>query len=152
MPAVMSAAQGIRAVGIDRILRESGVAKASLYKTYGSKDALVIAYLEGLDHADRNRWRSTVDSIEDPAARILTFFDLAVLGGPIRNFRGCQYANAATEFPASTSRPSPSIVNGFGLTGSRVLGAAVFQASADCHQSSAGEQRVHQRIRHRLCR
>ena len=39
---------GIRAVGIDRILREAGVAKASLYNTYGSKDELVVAYLRSV--------------------------------------------------------------------------------------------------------
>ena len=39
---------GIRAVGIDRILREAGVAKASLYNTYGSKDELVVAYLRAV--------------------------------------------------------------------------------------------------------
>lgn len=93
------AAQGIRAVGIDRVLREAGVAKASLYGSYGSKDGLVIAYLENLDQADRNRWYTATETVDDPRDRILTFFDLAIAGGPVRNFRGCQYANAATEFP-----------------------------------------------------
>ncbi|MGD1109691.1 MAG: helix-turn-helix domain-containing protein, partial [Mycobacterium sp.] len=50
------AAHGIRAVGIERILRESGCAKASLYDFYGSKAALVLAYLSRLDHADRHKW------------------------------------------------------------------------------------------------
>lgn len=86
-------------MGIDRVLREAGVAKASLYGSYGSKDGLVIAYLEELDRADRNRWRAAIESVDDPRDRVLTFFDLAIAGGPVRNFRGCQYANAATEFP-----------------------------------------------------
>ncbi|MDT5248637.1 MAG: hypothetical protein QOJ28_1271, partial [Mycobacterium sp.] len=43
-------------MGVDQILREAAVAKASLYSTYGSKDALVIAYLADLDQRDRNRW------------------------------------------------------------------------------------------------
>ena len=41
--------EGIRVIGIDRILREADVAKASLYSLFGSKDALVIAYVETLD-------------------------------------------------------------------------------------------------------
>jgi len=63
------ATQGIRAVGIDQILRESGVAKASLYSSYGSKDALVIAYLNELDQADRKRWETRTTDISDPADR-----------------------------------------------------------------------------------
>ncbi|HEY5857628.1 MAG TPA: helix-turn-helix domain-containing protein [Aldersonia sp.] len=93
------AAHGIRAVGIDRILSESGVAKASLYSAFGSKDALVTAYLERLDQRDRARWTDAVAEVTDPVVRVLTFFDLAAASAPIRNFRGCQYLNAATEFP-----------------------------------------------------
>ncbi|MFE0750967.1 TetR/AcrR family transcriptional regulator [Gordonia sp. NPDC058843] len=99
------AAQGIRSVGIDLILRESGVAKASLYTAYGSKDALVVAYLERLDQADQNRWFEATKTLSDPRERILTFFDLAIAGAQARNFRGCQYANAATEFPDTDLPP-----------------------------------------------
>jgi AcrR family transcriptional regulator len=99
------AAQGIRAVGIDQILRESAVAKASLYSTYGSKDALVIAYLADLDQRDRNRWLLAAADVADPIARVLLFFDLAIAGAPARGFRGCLYANAATEFPDTELAP-----------------------------------------------
>ena len=43
-------AEGIRTVGIDRIIEHAGVAKASLYNTFGSKDELIRAYL-GQRHA-----------------------------------------------------------------------------------------------------
>jgi AcrR family transcriptional regulator len=99
------ATQGIRAIGIDRLLRDSGVAKASLYSAYGSKDGLVIAYLRGLDQADRNRWIDATDGMESPRDRLLTFFDLALAGGLSRNFRGCQYSNSATEFPELELEP-----------------------------------------------
>lgn len=99
------ARHGIRAIGIDRILAESGVARASLYSGYGSKDALVIAYLEHLDRRDRARWNEATTEITDPADRILTFFDLALASAPDRGFRGCQYANAATEFPDEALAP-----------------------------------------------
>ncbi|MFD6858801.1 TetR/AcrR family transcriptional regulator [Rhodococcus sp. NPDC060090] len=96
---------GIRAVGVDRILAESGVARASLYSSYGSKDGLVHAYLDRLDHRDRARWNEAVSDIDDPVQRILTFFDLAFASAPGKNFRGCQYANAATEFPEERIEP-----------------------------------------------
>ncbi|OHV06539.1 TetR/AcrR family transcriptional regulator [Mycobacterium talmoniae] len=99
------AANGIRAVGIDRILRDSGCAKASLYSSYGSKDALVLAYLSQLDQADRNRWRRAVETATDPAVKVLTFFDLAARGARQRDFRGCLYANAAAEFPGVPLTP-----------------------------------------------
>ena len=93
------ATNGIRAVGIDRILAESGVAKASLYSAFGSKEALVRGYLEELDRRDRARWEDAVAGVGDPLERIYAFFDLAAASAPVRNFRGCQYLNAATEFP-----------------------------------------------------
>lgn len=99
------AEHGIRAVGIDRILAESGVARASLYSTYGSKDALVVAYLERLDRRDRARWEGAVAGEHDPIARILAFFDLALASAPSKGFRGCQYSNAATEFPDESFAP-----------------------------------------------
>jgi len=99
------AEHGIRAVGIDRILAEAGVARASLYSSYGSKDALVLAYLDDLDKRDRQGWYAAVEGIDDPVAEILTFFDLALLSAPRKNFRGCQYANAATEFPQDPLEP-----------------------------------------------
>ncbi|WP_213933606.1 TetR/AcrR family transcriptional regulator [Rhodococcus sp. B50] len=99
------AEHGIRAVGIDRILAEAGVARASLYSSYGSKDALVLAYLNDLDRRDRQRWHAAVEPLDDPIAKILTFFDLAMQSAPKKNFRGCQYANAATEFPQESLEP-----------------------------------------------
>ncbi|WP_162297260.1 TetR/AcrR family transcriptional regulator [Mycobacteroides abscessus] len=99
------ATQGIRSVGIDQILREAGVAKASLYSSFGSKDALVVAYLEELDQRDRNRWNAAVAAQRDPIAKVLTFFDLAATAAESRNFRGCLYANAATEFPGLQLEP-----------------------------------------------
>lgn len=93
------AAHGIRAIGIDRILAESGVARASLYSAFGSKDALVTEYLHQLDLRDRARWEGAVADVEDPLDRVLALFDLAISSAPVRNYRGCQYLNAATEFP-----------------------------------------------------
>ncbi|WP_445169954.1 TetR/AcrR family transcriptional regulator [Mycolicibacterium sp. Dal123E01] len=103
--AKLFAAQGIRAVGIDQILREAGVAKASLYSTYGSKDALVLAYLNDLDQADRNRWAQAATEAPDELTKILLFFDLATKAAVARDFRGCLYANAATEFPGIELEP-----------------------------------------------
>lgn len=99
------AADGIRAVGIDRILRESGCAKASLYDLYGSKAGLINAYLAALDRADRTRWEEAAARRTDPTEKALVFFDLAIANGPHCDFPGCLYANVATEFPAVRFAP-----------------------------------------------
>ncbi|WP_271219717.1 TetR/AcrR family transcriptional regulator [Streptosporangium carneum] len=91
--------QGIRAVGIDQILSEAGVAKASLYQAFGSKDALVVAYLERQDAADRAVYRAAVTGLADPVDRVLVSFDLAMAAARRRSYRGCLFLNAATEFP-----------------------------------------------------
>lgn len=96
---------GIRAVGIDRILREADCAKASLYSSFGSKDALVIAYLTELDLADRNRFTQAIEGVDDPVAKALTFFDLAHTRGLAHDFPGCLYTSAASEFPGVRFEP-----------------------------------------------
>jgi AcrR family transcriptional regulator len=96
---------GIRAVGVDRILREADCAKASLYSSYGSKDSLVIAYLTELDHADRSRFALAIDGLADPVAKALTFFDLAQAKGLRHDFPGCLYTSAASEFPGVRFEP-----------------------------------------------
>jgi AcrR family transcriptional regulator len=96
---------GIRAVGVDRILREADCAKASLYSAYGSKDALVIAYLTELDLADRNGFAQAIEGVTNPIAKALTFFDLAHTKGLRHDFPGCLYASAASEFPGVRFEP-----------------------------------------------
>ncbi|MFF9373207.1 TetR/AcrR family transcriptional regulator [Streptomyces griseoluteus] len=91
--------EGIRAVGVDRILAEAGTARASLYQTYGSKDALIVAYMEQCHEEDRAALQRAVQDEPDPVARILRVFDLDARTAPDKGFRGCSYGNAVTEFP-----------------------------------------------------
>jgi AcrR family transcriptional regulator len=91
--------EGIRAVGVDRIIAESDVAKASLYAHFASKDELIEAYLEGRSA----RWRSHVEAelaaIEDPTTRLLRVFDLLAASIRAPGFRGCPFIKASSEFP-----------------------------------------------------
>lgn len=94
-------ARGITAVGVDLIAKESGVTKKTLYDRFGSKEALVAAYLTERDA----RWRvwltEWVEGGADtaPSARVLSTFD--GLGEWMRrnNARGCGFVNAAAELP-----------------------------------------------------
>lgn len=101
--------EGIRAVGIDRLLAEAGVAKASLYQSFGSKDALVVAYIARQHEEDTRAFDRAAARVHSPTDRVLLPFDLAVRKARRRDFRGCLYLNAATEFPAPQSPVAPLV-------------------------------------------
>ncbi|XVU25959.1 TetR/AcrR family transcriptional regulator [Actinoplanes sp. CA-054009] len=90
-------AEGIHTVGIDRVIERAGVAKASLYSTFGSKDELVRAYLEGRHGLRRGRLLKGLEKYEDPRERVLGVFDVLdeLAGTP--GFRGCAFYNASAE-------------------------------------------------------
>jgi len=102
--------EGIRVIGIDRILREADVAKASLYSLFGSKDALVISYLENLDEQYRTAWEERTKGMTDAEDKILAFFDLAIAEEPGKEFRGSHFQNAANEYPRPETESEHGIV------------------------------------------
>lgn len=102
--------EGIRVIGIDRILREADVAKASLYSLFGSKDALVIAYVEALDEEYRADWQRRTEGTTEPESKILAFFDKAIEEQPAIEFRGSHFLNAAGEYPRPETDAERGIV------------------------------------------
>jgi len=98
------ARDGFRAVGIERILHESGVAKMTLYKHFRSKDDLIVAVLRQVD--DRCR-RAIVEGSADPAfsprERVLSIFDVLHAWLAASSFRGCMFAQACAEYPDDAS-------------------------------------------------
>lgn len=93
--------EGIRAVGIDRVLAESGVAKSSMYAHFRTKEDLVVAYLD--DHSAGFRGyleeRLAAEGTTGPAA-VVTAFEALALGMSAPGFRGCAFVNATVEYPA----------------------------------------------------
>lgn len=102
--------EGIRVIGIDRILREADVAKASLYSLFGSKDALVIAYVEALDQQWRDAYYERTQDMDDPTEKILAFFDQSLEEEPLKDFRGSHFLNAANEYPRPETDSERGIV------------------------------------------
>jgi AcrR family transcriptional regulator len=91
---------GIRAVGIDTVIAESGVAKASLYRVFPSKDALITAFVAERDQTFWVRWDAiAAEYADDPRAllRALLASMAERIGGP--GFRGCPFLNVSVEFP-----------------------------------------------------
>jgi AcrR family transcriptional regulator len=90
---------GIRTVGVDRLISESSVTKATFYKHYGSKDRLIIQYMRNRDRIVRDKVMVIVNAADGPEAAIRNL--MADVGSEISGpgFRGCPFLNAAAEYP-----------------------------------------------------
>ena len=89
--------EGVHTVGIDRVIEQAGVAKASLYNTFGSKDELVRAYLEAR-HASvaqriTRRWNATTPRASGCWPCSKAQGELFAQPG----YRGCAFARASAE-------------------------------------------------------
>jgi AcrR family transcriptional regulator len=89
--------EGINTVGIDRVIEHAGVAKASLYDCFGSKDGLIRAYLTGRHEARQKKLREKLAQFGNPRDRLLAVFDLLSEIAPATNFRGCAFIRAHAE-------------------------------------------------------
>src|ERR1700744_5888508 len=92
-------ADGVQSVGIDRVIERAGVAKASLYATFGSKEELVRAYLELRAQLRRDGITRRVQTLEGPRARLLAVFDVLSESAADPAYRGCAFVNASAEGP-----------------------------------------------------
>lgn len=91
--------RGVRAVGVDLVVLEARVAKASLYRHFPTKDDLVVAFLEREDAEFWAQWDAVAAPLaRDPAAELdaLMGWIGARLGRS--NYRGCPQINVAGEF------------------------------------------------------
>jgi len=92
--------EGTQTVGIDRVIERAGVAKASLYNTFGSKEELVKAYLQCRHTRTTERLNAAIDRHTDPVERLLAVFDAQAETFAQPDFRGCAFISASAEAPA----------------------------------------------------
>jgi AcrR family transcriptional regulator len=90
-------AEGIHAVGIDRIIAEARVAKATFYNHFPSKDELVRAYIEEQDQLGRAAIARLPE--RPPREMVLAIFDGIEEAARQPIYRGCPFINAAAEYP-----------------------------------------------------
>ncbi|GAA2141391.1 TetR/AcrR family transcriptional regulator [Nocardioides koreensis] len=96
-------AHGIRAVGVDRIIGESGVAKATFYKHFPAKDDLVVAYLDRVDEVWSGQLHAAAEAAgPDPADELVGLFDALASACRRDGYRGCAFINAAAESAPGT--------------------------------------------------
>ncbi len=91
-------ADGVRAVGVDTIIARAGVAKASFYKHFPSKDDLVLEFLKRSDALLRHWLAQAVERLSPaPAGRPLAVFDALAQRFVSKDFRGCAFNNSVVE-------------------------------------------------------
>lgn len=97
---------GTRAVGIDRVIAEAGVAKMSMYRHFRSKNELILAVLERRGRLWTEGWvqREVTSRADTPAGQLLAIFDIFDEWFREPGFEGCTFVNVLLEV---TDRDSP---------------------------------------------
>lgn len=89
---------GVRAVGVDTIIAESTVAKATFYKHFPAKEDLVLAYLDRVDQMWTGRLHAAAAAAgQDPADQLVGLFDALRSACRTEGYRGCGFINTAAE-------------------------------------------------------
>jgi AcrR family transcriptional regulator len=97
-------AEGIRGVGVERVLAEANVTRSTFYNHFPGKEDLVVAYLQAAHERDRALMATVTAPDLDPRARLTLLVTNAVQRMLHEGHRGCPFTNAAVEFPDPTSR------------------------------------------------
>jgi len=91
--------QGYLATGINQVIEQAGVAKASFYQHFPSKEDLCVAYLRERHHFWMQRFKSTLKEQPDPYKKIVKIFSVLETWLPECKYRGCAFVNIASEIP-----------------------------------------------------
>src|ERR1700736_1716448 len=94
---------GINLIGIDRLIEHAGVAKASLYDSFGSKEELIRCYLKARSERRQARIHARMAQFQAPRDKILAVFDLLAETVAQPNYRGCAFQRAGAEAEAGSS-------------------------------------------------
>ncbi len=98
--------EGIRATGVEAVAQAAGVAKISLYRAFGTKDELIVAYLQRRRAAYWEQWDALASQPDDPAGRLLAVIDHIADRAATPGYRGCPFTNCAIEFPDPAAPPN----------------------------------------------
>lgn len=91
-------ARGLRAVGVDTIIAEAGVAKATFYRHFPAKDDLIVAYLDTVDQVWSGQLHAAAEAAGPaPADQLVGLFDALGTACRREGYRGCAFINAAAE-------------------------------------------------------
>lgn len=91
--------RGIRAVGMDTVVKECGVGNATIYRQFPTKDALATAYVQGRADAWFERMRQAAEEHPDAREKLMAVFGVLAGDTAGASYRGCPMLNTNTEFP-----------------------------------------------------
>ena len=92
---------GIRNVGVDRIISVSSVTKATFYKHYRAKDNLIVEYISSRHETVRANVEEMIRTSPNAESVLRAFVAAIIAEIDSPGFRGCPFINAAAEFPDS---------------------------------------------------
>lgn len=92
-------AEGIHSVGVDRIIAEAQVTRATLYRHFTGKEELVLAYLDVADRGIRSQVANAREGAGSPADEVRAVAGAIADGIRSPGFRGCAFLNAVAEYP-----------------------------------------------------
>ncbi|AGL16314.1 TetR/AcrR family transcriptional regulator [Actinoplanes sp. N902-109] len=94
-------AEGIHSVGVDRIIAEAQITRATFYRHFPSKEDLVLAYLREVHAMDRARVDAAIAANPSPADALTGVAEAIAQSIRSPGFRGCAFLNAAAEYPGA---------------------------------------------------
>jgi AcrR family transcriptional regulator len=103
-------AEGIRAVGVDRLVADAKVTRATFYRHFPGKEDLVLAYLREVHRKDRAGVDAAIAAHPSPVDAILAIAGSIAAGIQSPGFRGCAFLNAAAEYPDTTQPVHQEII------------------------------------------
>ena len=100
---------GIRNVGVDRIISASSVTKATFYKHYRAKENLIVEYITARHATVRANVEEMIRRAPDAESVLRQFVASIIAEIATPGFRGCPFINAAAEF-ADADHPVRTVV------------------------------------------
>jgi AcrR family transcriptional regulator len=89
--------QGYRATGINEIIAKSGVAKATFYAHFPSKEALALAYVKAMNRDELSAMQEGLAQYPGPYEKLMGLLEYSIPWSEERDYRGCAYLNISSE-------------------------------------------------------
>lgn len=96
--------QGYNSTGINQIIEEAKVAKASLYQYFPSKEDLLAEYLDNTAMSTSITLHKVIAKVENPKEKVMAIFDFILRFTKSAEFEGCNFLNIVSEVPTENLR------------------------------------------------
>lgn len=103
--------QGYNSTGINQVIKEADVAKASLYQHFPSKEDLLVEYLSNTADFTNKALQEVADKEKTPKKKVLALFQFLEVFLKQNEYNGCNFLNIASEIPRENERVR-SLVSG----------------------------------------